>query len=123
MRLRLALYLLETGGDRTNEDPIGFYTSGDLEQSRLSCERQLRSIRRTVPSRQDVVQFLVYRAPNLSGRALLISTTMVYNKPTTATGAMKRSASSMDGPPGWDVAPVSLSGGEYLDHLLTIASL
>ncbi|KAJ6110304.1 hypothetical protein N7486_002539 [Penicillium sp. IBT 16267x] len=30
---------------------------------------------------------------------------MVYAKPKSATGAMKRSASALEGPPGWDVAP------------------
>jgi len=32
---------------------------------------------------------------------------MVYHNPNPTSGAMKRSASALDGPPGWDVPPVS----------------
>jgi len=45
---------------------------------------------------------------------------MVYTTHKTATGAMKRSASALEGPPGWDVAPVSMSQEIYLVQSLTL---
>ncbi|KAJ5317600.1 hypothetical protein PENANT_c038G09496 [Penicillium antarcticum] len=54
---------------------------------------------------------------------------MVYSKPNPTTGAMKRSASALEGPPGWDVAPPMMAHSRssfrppythyamiYLDH-------
>ncbi|KAJ6002066.1 hypothetical protein N7522_007293 [Penicillium canescens] len=54
---------------------------------------------------------------------------MVYSKPNPTTGAMKRSASALEGPPGWDVAPPMMTHSRssfrppythyamiYLDH-------
>jgi hypothetical protein len=43
---------------------------------------------------------------------------MVYNKPNPTSGAMKRSASALEGPPGWDVAPVCLTAQQFAGIIL-----